>query len=64
MVASLVSYKTNGPPPVKRGRPPKIIYDIDTSKSSDEVIYDQKNVDDGMPGKTGTRKSKRKRTYG
>jgi hypothetical protein len=62
MVASLVANRPTVPPPPKRGRPPKIVHDIDLSKV-DEVIHDKK-LDDGVRGQTGTRKAGRKRAYG
>jgi hypothetical protein len=48
VVGYLQSYKPNVGV-AKRGRPPKIVQDIDRTKV-DEVIYDQK-LDDGMRGK-------------
>ena len=56
VIASLATYKPNSPPPPRRGRPPKIIDDIDRTKV-DEVIHDQKS-NDGMRSKTRNRKKR------
>jgi hypothetical protein len=62
MVASLVADKPIVPPTLKRGRPPKIIHDIDLSKV-DEVIHDAK-FDDGVRGQAGSRKNGQRRANG
>jgi hypothetical protein len=60
VVAYIATYKANEVIPPKRGRPKKIIQDIDRTKV-DEVIYDTK-LDDGMRSEIGIRKPRRKRT--
>ena len=54
VVASLAIYKPNAPTKRGRGRPLKIVHDVDKTKVN-EVIHDRKSTD-GLRGQANSRK--------